>query len=44
MKTFSYAWCKVNQYETEAMKGKKLAFRGAEIVGSDEAADVCHKY
>lgn len=30
--------CKVNQYETEAMKEEFLS-RGAEIVGEDEAAD-----
>ena len=31
--------CKVNQYETEAMK-EAFVSRGAEIVGEDEAADV----
>lgn len=31
--------CKVNQYETEAMK-EAFASRGAEIVGEDESADV----
>ncbi len=31
--------CKVNQYETEAMK-EQFAARGYEIVGEEEAADV----
>ena len=31
--------CKVNQYETEAMK-EAFVSRGAEIVGEDETADV----
>ena len=31
--------CKVNQYETEAMK-EQFASRGYEIVGEEEAADV----